>query len=170
MRDSVWQRVLMFPLLVIGFVISFLMEHSETILRWGWEVWDFIKALGELTERLLQFLGRIAMSLLLAVGLFVLYYQSAVSLGYPQPQLKPIFDLVLGIFDGKVIWVVPLIFGATLSSLHLRKLELEQRRYGEERQERWRKEEAERAQRRQATVSTRMPMVIPQARRPNHGD
>lgn len=170
MWESWWQRVWMFPLLVIGFVISFLMEHSETILLRGWQVWDFIMALGELTERLLQFLGRIAMSLLLAVGLFVLYYQGAVALGYPQPQLKPIFELVLDIIYGKVIWVAPLIFGATLSSLHSRKLELEQRRYGEERQERWRKEEAERAQRRPATVSARMPMIIPQARRPDHSD
>ena len=133
MRDIWWQRVLMFPLLVIGFVISFLMEHSETILRRGWQVWDFIKGLGELTEALLQALGRIAVSLFLAIGLFVLYYQSAVELGYPQPQLKPAFDLVLRIFDNKVmLWVVPLILGATLGILHLWKLQLDRRRYGEE--------------------------------------
>jgi len=161
---------LMFPLLVIGFVASFLMEHSETILLRGWQVWDLIKGLGEWTEALLQALGRIAVSLFLAVGLFVLYYQSAVELGYPQPRLQPIFDLVLRIFDGKVIWVVPLIFGATLGILHLWKLQLDRRRYLEEQQERWRQEEEERAQRRQATASARMPMIIPQARRPNHSD
>jgi hypothetical protein len=170
MQDSWWQRVLMLPLLVIGFVFSFLMEHSETIILRGWQVWNFIKGLGEWTEAVLQALGRIAVSLFLAVGLFVLYYQIVVELGYPQPQLKPIFELVLRIFDGKVIWVVPLIFGATLGILHLWKLQLDRRRYSEELQERWRKEEEERAQQRQATVTARMPMIIPQARRPNHSD
>jgi hypothetical protein len=118
----------------------------------------------------LQVLGRIAVNLFLAVGLFVLCYQIAAELGYPQPQLKPYFELVLRIFDGKVIWVVPLVFGATLGILHLWKLQLDRRRYWDEQRERWSKEEEERAQRRRATVSARMPMNIPQARRHNDSD
>lgn len=170
MRESWWRNVLVFPLLVLGFLYSFLGEHSETIALNAWRVWDFIKLLGELAEALLQVLGRIAVNLFLAVGLFVLYYQTAVELGYPQPQLKSHFETVLRIFDGKVIWIVPLVFGATLGILHFWKLQLDRRRYWEEQRERWRKEEEERAQRRQATVSARMPMIIPQARRPNHSD
>ena len=58
------------------------------------------------------------------------------------------FDVVMRIFDTKLIWVVPLVFGATLGILHLWKLQLDQKRYWEEQRERWKKkQEAEEARR-----------------------
>lgn len=170
MRGSWWQRVLVFPFQLFVLGPSFFREHSETIMLRGWQVWDVIKGLGELTEAVLQVLGRIAVNLFLAVGLFVLFCQVSAELGYQQPQLKPYFELVLRIFDGKVIWVVPLIFGATLGILHLWKLQLDRRRYWEEQRECWRKVEEEQVQRRKATVSMQMPMNIPRSRRQDNSD
>lgn len=105
-----------------------------------WTTYELIGALASLAERLLHFAGRIVINVLLAISLFVLYYQAMIELGYPQPSLAPFFNSILRVFDTRVVWVIPLVFGATLGILHLWKLKLDQTRDREERHERWRQE------------------------------
>lgn len=152
MDTSFWERIrmLLAYIFIMPFfwLLAFLHEHSDSIFYYVLEAFQFVAEVGSRVERLLHFAGRITINALLAVGLFVLFYRVAVETGYPQPALDSYFDVVMRIFDTKLIWVVPLVFGATLGILHLWKLQLDQKRYWEEQRERWKKkQEAEEARR-----------------------
>ena len=156
MDNSLWERIrtLLLYTFVLPFVwlLTFLHEHSDTILYYVLNAFRLVAHVGSRVERLLHFAGRITINALLAVGLFMLFYRVSVETGYPQPALEPSFNLVMRIFDTKLIWVIPLVFGATLGILHLWKLQLDQKRYWEEQRERWKKErETEDARRAEQT-------------------
>ncbi|MFL6624677.1 MAG: hypothetical protein ACJ8NR_18960 [Sulfurifustis sp.] len=107
-------------------------------------VWDVITGVCLLIERILQLVTRIVVNLLLIAALAVLYYGVMAGTGESLPHLASFVDFIRRVFDSTMVWAVSLILAASVGILHLWRLQLDQRRFWEERAERRRQEQKER--------------------------
>jgi hypothetical protein len=133
------------PLLVFWALID---RHGDTIEFWsfkvmntGFEFGTSVREFWRIFVGLVRIAGWITIVLLVATSVITLVYLVLRENGIPWPSVDAYYPVAARILENKIAWAaISIVLGAMVAMSHLLNLEINQRKFNQEQEDRWRKE------------------------------